>query len=200
MTLEKMPASGLISEIENAIAEKNYGQMYIVGDEMMHRAINDKSWLEAVIVVTGYLLKSTQHLWNAVDLSKRAAIASDEDSEIQKMTIDTLEKCIEALPTFTDRAEAAYSVLALAPVKGKLMLTGIVILWNNAQNIEENDLKKRYLKIAVYYAPADHPVRLQAEIALKNIPEGNMVYAEFTNSVWSSFLEKHRQETETTPC
>ncbi len=153
---EHMPhnyAKRILSDIETAINEKNYGRMYNIGGDIIKLAQNDNDWLKAIVIISGYLVKSESHVWDAIDLTKRGALLAPENSPIQKQIISSMVVCIKTLPTPLERAEAAQSVAAVAPPNSVVCEVSIDLILENVNDLEVVEDRRRFLKIVMHYAP-----------------------------------------------
>lgn len=144
--------------------------MYEIGIDLINLARNDNAWLEAIVVISGYLVKSSNHVWDAIELSKRGALAAPENSKIQILLITSLITNIDALPTPRERAKAASSVVTAAPQKSTLMVISIDVMLNNVVLMDNTEEKQQYLKIAIHYAPPDSPVKMRADVLIRQMP------------------------------
>lgn len=159
-------AQHVIREVELAIHEHNYGRLYDLGINLVKKAANENSWLEAVVIITGYLVKSQPHLWDAVDLSKRAALQAPENSRLEDLTHKSLVVCINAFPDAEDRIKASYSVVSVAPKSGNLIALCLDLMLENIPQVEIPSARKQYIKMVIYYSPKGSPAIKRAEILM----------------------------------
>lgn len=157
----------VLREVELAISEHNYGRLYDLGINLVKKSANENaSWLEAVVIITGYLVKSEPHLWDAVDLSKRAALQAPEQSRLQELTTKSLVICINAFNEPEDRIKASYSVVSVAPSASPLMAICLDIMLDNIPAVEEPSTRKQYIKMVIYYSPKGSPAIKRAEVLM----------------------------------
>ena len=184
-----------LKKIEAAINEKNYGRMYEIGVSLIDMARNDDAWFEAVVVIGSYLVKNNNHIWNAVDLSKRGALVAREGSEVQMLLMTSLTTNIEALPTAKDRAEAAATVAAVAPKNSIVMAISLDLILTNVPQIDSNDDKIHYLRIVIQYSPECSAVKIRANILIQRLPKSKPVWSkkkQEDRSPLLGFLDRHK--------
>lgn len=156
----------VLQEVELAIHEHNYGRLYDLGINLVKKASNENSWLEAVVIITGYLVKSRAHLWDAIDLSKRAAFQAPDQSRLQELTTKSLVVCINAFPEPEDRVKASYSVVSVAPKNSPLVVICLEIMLDNIPEVQEPMSRKQYIKMVIYYSPKECHTVKRAEILM----------------------------------
>lgn len=156
----------VLREVELAIHEHNYGRLYDLGINLVKKAANENSWLEAVVIITGYLVKSPAHLWDAVDLSKRAALQAPDQSRLQELTTKSLVVCINAFPEPEDRVKASYSVVSVAPKNSPLVVICLEIMLDNIPDVKEPQSRKQYIKMVIFYSPKQSSTIKRAEILM----------------------------------
>lgn len=161
-----LDAQQVLKELELAIHEHNYGRLYDLGINLVKKAANENSWLEAVVIITGYLVKSQPHLWDAVDLSKRAALQAPENSRLEDLTHKSLIVCINAFPDAEDRIKASYSVVSIAPKTSNLIALCLDLMLENIPQVEMPSSRKQYIKMVIYYSPKGSPAIKRAEILM----------------------------------
>lgn len=157
----------VLKEIEAAIETRNFGRMNDIGNSIIERARNDCSWLEAVIVITGYLAKSEGHLWDAVNLSKQAAVMAPDQTAIQDLAIKAMTRSIAAFKSTIDRVRAAHSVVVYAPKDSIVLVISIDLMLGHVLGLPEVEDRYQYARIAVHYAPEKGPVREKAQAQLE---------------------------------
>ena len=192
----------VLQEVELAIHEHNYGRLYDLGINLVKKATNQNDWLEAVVIITGYLVKSPAHLWDAVDLSKRAALQAPDQSRLQELTTKSLVLCINAFQEPEDRLKASYSVVSIAPKNSPLVVICLEIMLDNIPAVKEPMARKQYIKMVIYYSPkASHTIK-RAEVLMiqthaelqKNIKNDNKRNSD--GSPLLGFLDKHSPSVE----
>ena len=196
--MPELDSRQVLSEVELAINEHNFGRLYDLGINLVKKASNENSWLEAVVIITGYLVKSPAHLWDAVDLSKRAALQAPDQSRLQELTTKSLVICINALPEPEDRVKAGYSVVCVAPKTSPLMVICLDIMLDNIPEVPDVMARKQYIKMVIYYSPKQSPTIKRAEVLMikthaelqKNTKNDNKKTSD--SSPLLGFLDKHQ--------
>lgn len=200
--MAELDAQHVLREVELAIHEHNYGRLYDLGINLVKKAANENAWLEAVVIISGHLVKSPAHLWDAVDLSKRAALQAPEKSRLQDLTTKSLVICINAFPDPEDRVKASYSVVAIAPKNGSVITICLNIMLDNIPEVKEPGAQKQYIKMVIYYAPKESPAIKRAEIMMIKVHSEmrkktkNDNYRNSDGSPLLGFLDKHGMEVE----
>lgn len=198
-----MSIADILKDIEAAIEARNMGRMYDIGSELLMHANQDAEWLQAVLVISDYLHKHPDHLWNALSLSKQAALAAPQNSAIQQSAIHALLKNIHAMPTPLDRAEAARTVVVIAPSNSLVFIICLDTMLDHVPHIGEPEERRRYSKIAFSYAPPQTDIWIKAETlmrredadyAARHAPSCND--NRDGNDLLHNFLQKHRSSFE----
>ncbi len=200
--MAELEAKQVLREVELAIHEHNYGRLYDLGINLVKKAANQNAnaWLEAVVIITGYLVKSPAHLWDAVDLSKRAALQAPDKSRYQELTTKSLVICINAFPEPEDRVKASYSVVSIAPKNSSLAVICLDIMLDNIPEVKEASARKQYIKMVIFYSPKQSKIIKRAEILmiqthaelLKNGKNDNRRDAD--GCPLPGFVDKHAQK------
>ncbi len=164
--MTELDGKQVLREVELAIHEQNYGRLYDLGINLVKKAANDNAWLEAVVIITGYLVKSRAHLWDAVDLSKRAALQAPEQTRLHEFTTQSLVLSINAFSEPEDRVKASYSVVCVAPKGSALTLICLDLILDNIPDVKEPTKRKQYIKMVIFYSPKDSSVTKRAEILM----------------------------------
>jgi hypothetical protein len=194
-----MSITDILKAIEDAIEAKNLGRMYDIGSDLLSRANKNAEWLQAVLVISDYLQKHPGHLWNALSLSKQAALAAPERSAVQQSAIHALLNNIHAMPTPEDRAEAARTVVVIAPSTSIVFIICLDTMLDHVPQIEEPEERRRYSKIAFSYAPPKSDIWMKAETLMRREDEDYAArHASSCNDnrggtdTLRNFLHKHR--------
>lgn len=202
--MSELDSKQILREVELAIHEHNYGRLYDLGINLVKKAANQNqnAWLEAVVIITGYLIKSPAHLWDAVDLSKRAALQAPSQTRLQELTSKSLVISINAFLEPEDRVKASYSVVSIAPKNSPLTLICLEIMLDNIPEVKEPMARKQYIKMVIYYSPKASPTIKRAEILMiqthaelqKNTKNDNARSA--NGSPLLGFIDKHSPNVE----
>jgi hypothetical protein len=197
-----LPSADILKEIEAAIDEGNMGRMYDIGTDLIGRVNTNAGWIQAVLIISDYLLQHPNHVWNALALSRQAALAAPDRSSLQQSAINALLKNIGVMPTPEDRTEAACTVVMVAPRTSVVLVIYIDVMLDNAAEIKDGAERRRYTKIALFYAPQNSDVRTKAEAfmhreeALLAKTSNDNKDKETQNDPLQNFLQKHRAQFE----
>ena len=200
--MAELEARQVLREVELAIHEHNYGRLYDLGINLVKKAANQNAnaWLEAVVIITGYLVKSPAHLWDAVDLSKRAALQAPEKTRLQELTTKSLVICINAFPAPEDRVKASYSVVSIAPKNSPLAVICLDIMLDNIPEVKEATARKQYIKMVIFYSPKQSKLIKRADILMLQTPADlqnhrkNDTRLNPDGSLLPGFIDKHAQK------
>ncbi|NDE91185.1 MAG: hypothetical protein EB059_08650 [Alphaproteobacteria bacterium] len=196
--MHTLGSNEVLDEVQLAIDEHNYGRLYDLGINLVKKAANDSTWLDAVIIITGYLVKSQPHLWDAMELSKRAALQAPDQSALQEKTTQSLLTCIAAFPDVEDRVKASYSVVSIAPKTGKLILICLDVMLKNVSEVKDASTRKQYIKMVISYSPKNSPMIKRAEtlmvkthIEIQETAKQN-TKSQSDNSPLLGFVDRHQ--------
>lgn len=161
----------ILRNIEEAIDSRNFGRMNEIGNDIIVLAKDNVSWLEAVIIIVGYLTKSHGHLWDAVNLSKQAAIMAPEQTSIQQLAINALITSIKSFPKVEERVKAAHTVVVTTPKTSIVLHISIDLMLDEVTGLPSSEERRRYTHIALYYAPEQSDVKKKASTMLRHEEE-----------------------------
>lgn len=134
--MPKWSSNSILLALDEAIKSSNLGRLFELGGVMIGKARADEEWIEAVVIVTGYLRGSTTHVWEAVDLSKRGALTATEGSTMQLLALQAFLASVAVLPLASERVEAAYGLVAVAPCGSVLVTAGLEVMLEDVPRLE----------------------------------------------------------------
>lgn len=165
MGIEK--GNTVLKDIEAAIQTRNFSRMSEIGNNVILLAKDDRAWLDAVLNICGYLIKSNGHLWDALHLNKQAAVMAPENTELQNDALKALANNIKAFPKVEERVKAAHTVVVYAPKGSTVLVVSINLMLDNVLGLPNGADRRRFTLVAMHHAPENSTVQIKARAFLK---------------------------------